>query len=138
MWTFSVGRAWRLMMQTLPFIVLRCLVYFGITLAYILATGVGSGIGWGVGGFGDTDFRAAATVWGGFIGLGVAGAAMYLLREYILYIVKAGHIAVMVRLLDGQPMPEGQSRSNTPRVWSVSALVRQACSLGSISSSRGL
>ena len=110
MWTFSVGRAWRLMMQTLPFIVLRCLVYFGITLAYILATGVGSGIGWGVGGFGDTDFRAAATVWGGAIGLGVAGAVMYFLREYILYIVKAGHIAVMVRLLDGQSMPEGQSQ----------------------------
>ncbi|MFA5522335.1 MAG: hypothetical protein WDA28_11315 [Castellaniella sp.] len=110
MWTFSIGRAWGLMMQTLPFIMLRCLVYFGITLAYILATGVGSGIGWGVGGFGDTDFRAAATVWGGFIGLGVAGAAMYFLREYILYIVKAGHIAVMVRLLDGQPMPEGQSQ----------------------------
>jgi len=45
MWDFSVGRAMGLMMQTLPFVVLRIGVYFGITLAYILATGAGAGIG---------------------------------------------------------------------------------------------
>tara|TARA_R100000365_G_scaffold589_1_gene1981 strand:+ start:2460 stop:2603 length:144 start_codon:yes stop_codon:yes gene_type:complete len=39
MWDFSVGRAMGLMVQTLPFVMLRMAVYFGITLAYILVTG---------------------------------------------------------------------------------------------------
>src|SRR5690625_119395 len=110
MWDFSMRRAMGIMMQTLPFIVLRCLVYFAITLAYILMTGIGSGVGWGIGGFGDTDFRAAATVWGGIAGFSITGIVMLFLREYILYMVKAGHIAVMVNLIDDEPIPEGRSQ----------------------------
>lgn len=110
MWDFGMRRAMGIMMQTLPFIVLRCLVYFAITLAYILMTGVGSGVGWGIGGFGDTDFRAAATVWGGIAGFRITGIVMLFLREYILYMVKAGHIAVMVNLIDDEPIPEGRSQ----------------------------
>lgn len=49
MWDFSVGSALKLMMRTLPFIGLRLVVYFGITLGYILVTGVGAGIGYGEG-----------------------------------------------------------------------------------------
>src|SRR5690625_492524 len=110
MWDFSMRRAMGIMMQTLPFVILRCLVYFAITLAYILMTGIGSGVGWGIGGFGSTDFRAATTIWGGIAGFGITGMVMLFLREYILYMVKAGHIAVMVRLIDGEPMPEGRSQ----------------------------
>ncbi|AVX06106.1 hypothetical protein MXMO3_03603 (plasmid) [Maritalea myrionectae] len=110
MWDFSVGRSMGLMVRTLPFIVLRMAVYFGITLAYILVTGTGAGIGFGVGALGGADFQATSTFWGGAIGFGVTAAVMYLAREYILYIVKAGHVAVLVELLDGKPMPEGQSQ----------------------------
>lgn len=110
MWDFSMRRAMGIMMQTLPFIVLRCLVYFAITLAYILMTGIGSGVGWGIGGFGDEGFRAATTVWGGIAGFSITGIVMLFFREYILYMVKAGHIAVMVKLIDGEPMPEGRSQ----------------------------
>ena len=35
---------------------------------------------------------------------------LYWIREYILYIVKAGHIAVMVHLIDGQDVPGGQGQ----------------------------
>lgn len=110
MWDFSVGHAMGLMMRTLPFIALRMAVYFGITLAYILATGAGAGIGFGVGALGDSGFQATSTFWGGAIGFGIVGAVMYWAREYILYIVKAGHIAVLVELIDGKPMPEGRSQ----------------------------
>jgi len=110
MWDFSIGRSFSLLMRTLPFVLLRAAVYFGITLAYILATGTGVGIGWGVGAFGDAEFRATAMLWGGFIGFGVTGAIFYWVREYILYIVKAGHIAVLVELLDNKPLPEGRSQ----------------------------
>ena len=110
MWDFSIGGSLGLMGRTLPFILLRMAVYFGITLGYILVTGMGAGVGWGVGGFGDAEFRATTTAWGGFAVFGIFGALMYWAREYILYIVKAGHIAVLVELIDGKPMPQGRSQ----------------------------
>ncbi len=110
MWDFRLGQAVGLMFKTLPFIVFRLAVYFGIALAYLLMTGIGAGVGWGIGGFGDADFRAASTFWGGAIGFGIVGAVIYVLREYLLYIVKAGHIAVLVELVEGQVLPEGRSQ----------------------------
>jgi len=108
MWDFSINRSLGLMVKTVPFIVLRLLVYFGITVAYILVTGIGAGIGWGVGAFGSPDFHAATTFWGGAIGFAVTAGVLYFLREYILYIVKAGHLAVMVELLQGGDIPAGR------------------------------
>ncbi|WP_112323709.1 hypothetical protein [Oceanibium sediminis] len=110
MWDFNVGRALGLMARTFPFVVMRMAVYFGTTLAYILATGTGAGIGFGIGALGDPGFRAGATLWGGGLGLALFGGVMYWAREYILYIVKAGHIAVLVELLDGKPIPGGRSQ----------------------------
>jgi len=110
MWDFSLGGALGMMARTMPFILLRMAVYFGIALGYVLVTGTGAGIGYGVGGFGDDAFQANATFWGGAVGFGLFGAVMYWAREYILYIVKAGHIAVLIELIDGKPMPDGRSQ----------------------------
>ncbi len=115
MWDFQVGRALGLMFRTMPFVLLRMAVYFGAVIAYVLMTGVGAGVGWGIGGLGGEGFRATSTFWGGAIGFGVVGAIMYWLREYILYIVKAGHIAVLVELLDGKPIPGGRSQISHAR-----------------------
>ena len=112
MWDFSISQALGLMGKTLPFIVLRIIVYAGIAIAYVLVTGVGAGVGWGVGAFGDEEFRAGSTVWGGVIGFGVTAGVLYFMREYILYIVKAGHIAVLVKLMDGEAVPDGQNQIN--------------------------
>ena len=110
MWDFSIGRTLGLMGQTLPFIVFRIVVYFGIAVAYVLVTGVGVGIGWGVGAFGSPDFRAGSMGWGGIIGFALTAGTIYFLREYILYMVKAGHIAVLVELIDGKEIPQGQGQ----------------------------
>lgn len=110
MWDFSISRALGLMGQTMPFIVLRVAVYFGMAAAYVIVTGTGAGIGWGVGAFGDEGFRTGAIFWGGAIGFGLTAGVLYFLRDYVLYIVKAGHIAVLVELLDGRSMPEGKSQ----------------------------
>lgn len=110
MWDFSVGRAMGMMMRTWPFIAFRMVVYFGIAAAYVIVTGAGAGIGWGVGAFGDADFQASSSVWGGIFGFGLTAGVLYFLREYILYVVKAGHIAVLVELLDNQPIPDGKSQ----------------------------
>src|SRR5690606_1328764 len=110
MWDFSISGALGMMVRTMPFIILRVAVYFGISVGYVLVTGTGAGIGYGVGMFGDNDFQASSAVWGGAAGFGLFGAIMYWAREYVLYIVKAGHIAVLVELLDGKDMPEGKSQ----------------------------
>lgn len=110
MWDFSIGQALGLMGRTAPFIVLRVLVYAGIAIAYVLATGVGAGVGWGIGALGDADFQGGSTVWGGVIGFGLTAGVLYFVREYILYIVKAGHVAVLVKLLGGEAVPEGQNQ----------------------------
>lgn len=110
MWDFSLGKSFSLLARTMPFILLRCGVYFGITLAYILMTGVGAGVGYGIGGFGDEGFQTSATIWGGIAGFGVVGGVLFFAREYLLYTVKAGHIAVLVRLIDGEELPQGRSQ----------------------------
>ncbi len=107
---FSFGVSMRLMRKTLPFIAFRMAVYFGIAAAYVIITGTGAGIGWGVGAMGDDDFQASATLWGGGLGFALTAGVIYFLREYILYMVKAGHIAVMVELLEGRDLPEGKGQ----------------------------
>ena len=54
--------------------------------------------------------RGAAIFWGGAVGFGLTAGVLYFLREYILYVVKAGHIAVLVRLIDNEPVPGGQGQ----------------------------
>ncbi len=110
MWDFRLGEAIGLMVKTLPFIVLRIVVYFGITLAFILITGIGAGIGWGIGAFGGADFQGSSTVWGGIIGFGLTAGVLFLARAWLLYMVKAAHLAVIVELLDGASAPDGQTQ----------------------------
>lgn len=106
MWDFSVAKTLSIVGRTMPFVILRMAVYFGITFAYVLAVGAGAGIGYGVGQIGDDPSSFA--LWGGIAGFGLVSAIVYWIREYILYMVKAGHIAVMVELIDGKTLPQGQ------------------------------
>ncbi|MBM2713255.1 hypothetical protein JQK88_18940 [Mesorhizobium caraganae] len=111
MWDFEIGRSVSIMIRTWPFIVFRMIVYFGITLAYIVATGSGASVGYGVGHIStDPDGPLSFALWGGIVGIGVVSIALYWIREYILYVVKAGHIAVMVHLIDGRDVPNGQDQ----------------------------
>ena len=127
MWDFSFRRSLGLMVQTLPFVILRMAVYFGAALAYVLVTGTGAGLGWGIGALGDDGFRTSATFFGGVTGFAIVSIVMYWLREYILYIVKAGHIAVMVELIDNRAMPEGRSQ-----IGHAQAMVRKRFSEASV------
>ncbi len=108
MMDFKLGEVLSLMGRTLPFLIFRFLIYFGITLGYVLVTGIGAGVGYGVGSIGDA--AEAGGMWGGLIGFSAAGVVMYLLREYLLYLVKAGHIAVLVELMEGRQIPDGKGQ----------------------------
>lgn len=110
MWDFSIAKALGLMIRTAPFLIFRALVYFAIAVALLVVTGAGAGAGYGIGLFGDDDFQATSTIWGGIAGFGLTAGAVFLLRDYLLYVVKAGQIAVMVEYLDGKPLPYGQGQ----------------------------
>ncbi len=49
-------------------------------------------------------------LWGGIAGFVLVIGLLRLAREYILYLVKAGHIAVLVQLYDGNPIPGGEGQ----------------------------
>jgi len=106
---FKIGEVMGLMAKTMPFLVFRFLIYFAITLTYILMTGVGAGVGYGIGRIATED-PAGFSMWGGIIGFGIVSAVAYFLREYLLYMVKAGHIAVLVELMEGKELPQGRGQ----------------------------
>lgn len=110
MWDFSIGQALALMARTAPFVLFRVLVYFAVSAAFVVVTGTGAGIGYGVGLFGDEEFRTSATVYGAIGGFGLTAGVIFFLRDYLLYLVKAGHLAVMVELMEGREVPGGQGQ----------------------------
>ncbi|MFI0845650.1 hypothetical protein [Mesorhizobium sp. IMUNJ 23232] len=111
MWDFEIGRTIGIVLRTWPFVVFRMIVYFGITLAFIVVTATGAGVGYGAGHiFDDAGGPLGLGLWGGVAGFTLVSAVLYWAREYILYIVKAGHIAVMVHLIDGHEVPGGQGQ----------------------------
>lgn len=105
---FGLGRTLGLLGRTAPFLLLRLVVFFGITLAYVIVTGGGAGLGYLVGQVGDEP--AGYAFFGGFTGFAVVSGVLYFLREYILYLIKAGHIAVLVHLIDDKPVPDGRGQ----------------------------
>jgi hypothetical protein len=108
MWDFSFSRAIGMVLQTLPFVLLRLAVYGAVATLYMFAIGTGAGIGWLLGRVGGGGPGGAFL--GGLLGFGVVSAVLYLLREYLLYMVKAAHIAVLVEILDGKSIPAGQNQ----------------------------
>lgn len=110
MWSFSILRSLRLVLATWPFVVLRILVLGGLSIAFVAAVSSGAGLGWIVGHAGGADFRAGATVWGGVIGGIGAIVWVWTLREYLTYLITAGHVAAMVMALDGRPLPSGRAQ----------------------------
>ena len=115
MWDFSISESLSLMRRTAPFVLFRVIVYFSITAALVAATGTGAGVGWGVGAFGDQEFRASSVFYGGVFGVSITGGVIFFLRGYILFIVKAGHIAVMVELMQGRSIPGGRGQIDYAR-----------------------
>lgn len=108
MWDFDTGKVLSAMRATAPFIIFRLVIYFGIGLAYAISTGMGAGLGYALTALAEEPGSGSGV--GGLIGFGVVSAILYWAREYLLYLVKAGHIALLVKLMDGEPLPEGKGQ----------------------------
>lgn len=108
---FKIGAVFSALWKTKEFMLFRFLIFFGITLAYIIGTSTGAGIGWSIGSVtGGEDGSATGLMYGMFGGLTIVSGFLFYLREYLLYLVKAGHIAVIIKHLDGEKIPSGMGQ----------------------------
>ncbi len=111
MMDFKMGTVFSALWKTKEFMLFRFLIFFAITLAYVIGTGTGAGIGWSVGTVaGGDDGSATGLLYGMFGGMAIVSGFLFYLREYLLYMVKAGHIAVIIKHLDGEKIPSGKSQ----------------------------
>lgn len=99
---------WHLLKQTTPFIWMRLLVYllFAVGSVVFLAILVGISVlmlKW----FGDSGGIVAFMM---LIGAIILFAAYRLLERYVLYLIKAAHIAVLVELIDHGTVPDGKGQ----------------------------
>lgn len=110
MWNFSIGTSLGLVARTWPFVLLRLVVYALAALGMMFGTGIGVGVGWGIGLAFGGDGEIGGALIGGFVGLGLVLGVLWWVRQYFLYLVKAGHVAAMEALLRGGDIPGGRSQ----------------------------
>lgn len=108
MWDFPIGTGATLVLRTFPFLLIRAAIYFGIAAAFVVSARGGAGIGWTMGALGGLAGRAPGAFWGAIGGLAFVGVILWWLREFLLYLVKAAHIAAMVRNAKAAPAGFGQ------------------------------
>jgi len=103
---FSIGTSLTLVLRTYPFLLLRAAVYFGMAAAFVVAAGGGGAIGLAIGSLAGPPGRVPGLFWGAVGGIAFIAFIVWWLREYFLYLIKAGHVAAMVLALDGKtPLP---------------------------------
>jgi hypothetical protein len=105
---FSIGGSATLVLRTYPFMLIRAAVYFGISAAVVVAAGGGAGFGWAIGAIGGVSGRAPGAFWGAIAGCALVALLLWWLREYILFLVRAGHVAAMLLADDEPPAPAAQ------------------------------
>lgn len=110
LWDFSLATCFSVIGRTWPFLILRVVVFgaFAVVLAVLTASGgiIGHELGPQL-----LDMHASqSSILGGAAGIGLAVLVVRILREYTLYLVKAGHIAVMGEMLDGRRVPAGPTQ----------------------------
>lgn len=99
----QIGRAVRIVLQTSPYLFYRAAVYGAICAGAALVLLFLALIGYLFGG------TAAFVML--LIALGAGGFGARLLREYVLYLLRAGHVAVITEIIERGKLPEGVSQT---------------------------
>lgn len=104
---FNLLAATRTLEKSMPFVLYRFLLCFGIGLGYLLATLGGAGT---LVGFASLTKNANALgPIGAVLGFAAFGFLMYKLRPSWLHGVKAPHLAVLAAQAKGEPLPSGMA-----------------------------
>lgn len=98
----SLGSALGLCIKTSPYILMRLGILLGFTFISLLWLALCGGI---AALFSKNGGGGGAVLF--IIGVGIPGGFFAFLRNYLLDILKAGHIAVLTRLITEGKMPEG-------------------------------
>jgi hypothetical protein len=94
----NFGEIWKLLLKTTPYLMFRLMIYGSVGLAAGFYLGFLILLAKIFGGAGAVFF---------LIGLGVLIGLLRLARNYLLYMVQAGHIAVVTELITKGRLPEG-------------------------------
>lgn len=97
----QLGRAFKIVMQTMPYLVYRAMIYGALCLAGIVYLGILAVIG---AVFGSGAFFVLLIV---SLGAGAVLGLGRLLGEYFLYLLKAGHIALITEIVVEGKLPDG-------------------------------
>ena len=116
----QLGKAIGIVARTFPYLAYRALVYGACCAAVALGVAVLGLIGKVFGGAAAAILFVLALIGGGF------GAK--LLREYVLYVLKAGHVALIAELATQGKLPDGVSQTAWARARVV-ALFKEISAL---------
>ncbi|MFP4192670.1 MAG: hypothetical protein ACLFU6_11415 [Candidatus Hydrogenedentota bacterium] len=101
----QLGRAFQLVMRTTPYIAYRAMIYGLIWLAGIAYLAILGLIGWIFGAAAFWVLLILTAVLGGVLNLG------RLLGTYVLYMLRAGHVALITELVQKGEIPGGTSQT---------------------------
>jgi hypothetical protein len=99
----QLGRAIGIVAKTKVYLLYRAMVYGSVAVVVALFLGVLVLIG--------SVFGAGASFVIFFLALFAGGFGFRLLREYVLYLLKAGHIALITEIADSGNLPSGVSQT---------------------------
>lgn len=105
----QLGRAFGIVVQTVPYIVYRAAVYGCIAAAMAAFLLVLALVGWVFGSGAAIVLFFICMIGGGVLGVG------RLIREYVLYMLQAGHIALITEIVENGKLPAGVSQTRWAR-----------------------
>ncbi len=106
----QLGKAVRIVMQTTPYIIYRALVYGAICVAAVVYLGILGLIGLVFGQAAFFGLLAVSVVLGAVTNLG------RLLGHYVLYVLRAGHVALITEIATKGGLPMGVSQTEWAKV----------------------
>ena len=110
LWSFSVWRSLGLVGRTWPFLVLRLIAYFLMAVGCMAAVAIASFLGWGLGHAVSAVSVEAGAIYGGIAGFFVFLVVLWWIRDYLFYLLTAGHVAALVQAFDGAPLAFGKGQ----------------------------
>ena len=110
MWDFSVALSVKLVLRTLPFLLLRAAIsLLSVAVLGIAFIGGMYALGW-ISRLSLVPEIRKWSVIAGLAGLGIGFLILRWARAWVLYLVKAAHIAVLVEMIHGRPLPPGSGQ----------------------------
>lgn len=94
--------------KTMPMMIYRLFVYLMVAVGYIAATLFGTGTGFGLGSMGNNP--ASVSSLGAVIGFGLCCYALYRMRSFFLFNVRASHVGLLTKALEEQSLATGMDQ----------------------------